>query len=175
VTETTTPPEETPAEIPPTGGSTNGEPTPEGANRTETPVTPPPSLGARVRRTLLAADAWIDTAVYRAGTGLVEWYRRYSLMLRVFRVRGLKRLLLDLIGDGVTFGALGSILMLTLALPAMDVTRTDWRKNVDYSVLMLDRYGTEIGRRGIILNDSDRKSTRLNSSHNPASRMPSSA
>ena len=159
MTEPTTPPEETPAETVPIGGSTNGEPTTgepaaDGASRTETPAAPPARFGERVRRAMLAADAWIDTAVYRAGTGLVEWYRRYSLVLRVFRVRGFKRLLFDIVGDGATLGAIGSILMLTLALPAMDVTRTDWRKNVDYSVLMLDRYGNEIGRRGIILNDS---------------------
>ena len=34
------------------------------------------------------------------------------------------------------------------------MTKTDWRKNVDYSVLLLDRWGNEIGRRGITLDDS---------------------
>ena len=151
MTDTPPPPEETPEAAPPESGSP--------ADRTppEAPSGAPPSkpgFGERVRRAMLAADAWVDTAVYRAGTGLVEWYRRYSLALRFFRVRGLQRLLLELVGDAATLGSGGLILMLTLALPAMEVTRTDWRKNVDYSVLMLDRYGSEIGRRGIMLNDT---------------------
>jgi len=151
LTETEKPPEETPvpgpsATPPPTGDATGDAPT----------VTPERQLGWRDRlsRRLLAADAFVDTGVYRVGTGLVEWYRRLSVALRVFRVRGLKRLVLEILGDGVTIGAGGFVLMLTLALPAMEVTRTDWRKHVDYSVLFLDRYGNEIGRRGIVLNDT---------------------
>ena len=118
------------------------------------PASGPPGWRARWSRRMLAVDAAIDTAVYRVWTGLVEWYRRLSVAYRVFRVRGFKRLILEILGDGVTIGAAGFVLMLTLALPAMDVTRTDWRRNVDYSVLFLDRYGSEIGRRGIVLNDT---------------------
>jgi penicillin-binding protein 1A len=164
LTETTPPPEETPAAPPPETAVERVEPTPETSAETEpaadaapAPDEPPRRpLGWRERmaRRLLAVDAALDTAVYRVGTGVVEWYRRLSVAFRVFRVRGIKRVILEILGDGATLGAGGFVLLLTLALPAMEVTKTDWRKNVDYSVLFLDRYGNEIGRRGIVLNDT---------------------
>lgn len=121
-------------------------------------ATPPtggePAWRKRLARWFLAADAWFDTAVYRVGTGTVEGYRRLSLAMRFFRLRGVLRWIVDLTGDAVTMTAAGSVLALALALPAMEVTKTDWRKNVDYSVTFLDRYGAEIGRRGIMLNDT---------------------
>ena len=73
----------------------------------------------RLSRRLLAVDAFIDTAVYRAGTGLVEGYRRLSMAMRLFRVRGPKRLFVEILDDGLTIGAVGFVLMMTLALPAM--------------------------------------------------------
>ena len=148
MTDTTPPPEETPRDVPPDGPVPAVETKPVDETRRR------PSFRERVSRAMLAVDAAVDTAVYRVGTGLVEGYRRYSLALRVFRVRGFKRLMLELVGDAATLGVGGSVILLTLALSAMSVTRTDWRKNVDYSVLMLDRYGNEIGRRGITLDDS---------------------
>ncbi len=45
--------------------------------------------------------------------------------------------------------------MLALALPAFEETQRDWRNQDDYSVLFLDRYGKEIGRRGIRKNDAE--------------------
>ncbi len=37
-----------------------------------------------------------------------------------------------------------------LALPALEETKKDWRAQDDYAVTFLDRYGNEIGRRGIL-------------------------
>jgi penicillin-binding protein 1A len=162
LTETTPTPEESPA-VPPTDDGARpddvagSEPVvreADGDGEAADPTPPAVSWRTRSARRLLAVDAALDSAVYRVWTGAVEGYRRFSVALRVFRVRGLKRLLLEILGDGVTIGAGGFVVMLALALPAMDVTKTDWRKNVDYSVLLLDRYGNEIGRRGIVLNDS---------------------
>ena len=39
-------------------------------------------------------------------------------------------------------------------LPAFDAIRSDWRTQGEYSVTFLDRYGNEIGKRGILHNDS---------------------
>ena len=44
--------------------------------------------------------------------------------------------------------------MLALALPAFDETTRDWRNQGDFAVTFLDRYGNEIGQRGIIQRDS---------------------
>ena len=44
--------------------------------------------------------------------------------------------------------------MLALALPAFDDTAKNWRAQNDYAVTFLDRYGNEIGKRGILHNPS---------------------
>ena len=49
----------------------------------------------------------------------------------------------------VTMGLAGSIVLLALALPAFEETSRDWRNTADFAVTFLDRYGKEIGRRGI--------------------------
>lgn len=108
----------------------------------------------RLRHTLLAIDAWVDSAVYRVWRGLVEGYRRYSVALRMFRVRGIARMLVEVVDEIATFGVAGTVLMLALAIPALEISKVDWRKRVDYSVTFQDRYGNEIGRRGIVLNDT---------------------
>ena len=44
--------------------------------------------------------------------------------------------------------------MLALALPAFRETEEDWLKTQDLAVTFLDRYGQEVGRRGLHLDDS---------------------
>ena len=44
--------------------------------------------------------------------------------------------------------------MLTLALPAFDETDDSWKTAGKYSVTFLDRYGNEIGKRGILYSDA---------------------
>ena len=61
--------------------------------------------------------------------------------------------------------------------PTVDITMADAMKRVKYE---LERLGVNVADDSIVstnlkLNLSDRKSTRLNSSHLPTSRMPSSA
>ncbi|RVD64928.1 hypothetical protein EN751_39830, partial [Mesorhizobium sp. M4A.F.Ca.ET.029.04.2.1] len=41
-----------------------------------------------------------------------------------------------------------------LAMPAFQITDGDWRAQGDFAVTFLDRYGNEIGQRGIIQRDS---------------------
>ena len=132
----------------------------------EQPTTPPdapPSeraaasrseLRHRVTNAALAADAWLDTAIWKSIDGLTAGYRRLTVALRAFRVRGWARAFFEVVGDGLSLGTGGLVVMLALALPALEVAKTDWRANADYAVTFLDRYGTEIGQRGILLNDS---------------------
>ncbi len=69
--------------------------------------------------------------------------------MRRFRVTGFARVVFELLGEAMTLGAAGSVVVLMLALPAFQATKTDWRSQGDYSVTFLDRYGNEIGKRGI--------------------------
>ncbi|MCA1244589.1 PBP1A family penicillin-binding protein [Stappia stellulata] len=111
--------------------------------------------GGRLKAGLLSADAWVDTALWRLGSGLRGAIEGYSAWLRRFRVRGPGRVAAELASDGVTFGVLGLVVMLALAQDAIDKTaRADWRTTEDFSVTFLDRFGNEIGHRGILLNDT---------------------
>jgi penicillin-binding protein 1A len=116
----------------------------------------PFNSGKRRRRgpRLIEVDAWIDTSVYRVGQGIATAFESVSIFMRRFRVMGFKRTLVELAGDGLTLGCGGLIVMLALALPAFEVTRTDWRKQGEYSITILDRYGAEIGKRGIRQSDA---------------------
>jgi penicillin-binding protein 1A len=58
------------------------------------------------------------------------------------------------LGEGLTWGAVGAVLMLALAQPAFEATKEDWRNRGDYAVTFLDRYGNVIGHRGVIHQNS---------------------
>ncbi|MCB1508608.1 MAG: transglycosylase domain-containing protein, partial [Hyphomicrobiaceae bacterium] len=71
-----------------------------------------------------------------------------------FRPRGAWKWAVEILDEMATWGVAGSVLMLTLALPAFEEVRGDWLAQDEIAVTILDRYGTEIGRRGILQNDS---------------------
>jgi penicillin-binding protein 1A len=108
----------------------------------------------RRRLRLIDVDAWIDSGLYRVGRAIGSVAEGVSLFMRRFRVTGWRRGLFEVLGDAVTLAAGGSVIMLALALPAFEATKTDWRSQSDYSVTFLDRYGNEIGKRGIRHSDS---------------------
>ena len=110
----------------------------------------------RVKKSgMLAADAWLDSSLYESGQSFARGWTKFQDFMNVFRVRGFVRLLVELVSDGFTFGAIGCVLMTALALPAFDATATgEFNKAEDYSVVFQDRYGNEIGRRGIRSDDS---------------------
>lgn len=103
---------------------------------------------------LIEVDAWIDSSIFRAGRVVATAFESISGFMRRFRVSGPKRAVVEVASDGLTLGCVGLVLMLALALPAFDATRTDWRTQGDYSLTILDRYGNEIGKRGIRQSDA---------------------
>ena len=113
----------------------------------------------RYRRTfgqfLLSIDALIDTALWKIGALLRRAFEVYDILLRRFRAKGIWRPLAELASDGLTFGTIGFVIVLAFAQPAFEATRyADWKTTDDFAVTFLDRFGKEIGRRGIVLNDS---------------------
>ena len=106
------------------------------------------------RHIFLRIDSWIDSTVWNAGFRLGEWWEDITIFFRRFRMRGWKRVLFEVLGEGMTWGTVGSVLMLALALPAFEETKGNWRAQGDFAVTFLDRYGNEIGHRGIIHEDS---------------------
>lgn len=121
----------------------------------ETEATKPPRKRHRIRRFFLAIDAIVDTALWRSGAAIRRTVEGYDAFLRRFRAKGIWRGLAELSSDGLTFGLIGFIVVLAFAQPAFEATRyADWKTTDDFAVTFLDRFGNEIGRRGIVLNDS---------------------
>ncbi|MEO3387854.1 PBP1A family penicillin-binding protein [Mesorhizobium sp. CAU 1741] len=102
----------------------------------------------------LAVDAWIDSTLYESGFKARETWESITIFFRRFRVSGWRRGLVELGSEGFTLGTVGAIIMVALAMPAFEETSKDWRSQGDYAVTFLDRYGNEIGQRGIIQRDS---------------------
>src|SRR5690349_21386813 len=73
-----------------------------------------------------------------------------------FHVSGWRRwVLVEPISEMGTLGLGGLVLALALALPAFrETSDEDWLKKSDLAVVFLDRYGVEVGSRGIKHNDS---------------------
>jgi len=117
------------------------------------PFAPRKSRAPRATR-LLDIDAWIDSSLYEAGFTLGQWWERVTVFFRRFRVQGWRRWVVEILGEGFTLGAAGSVVLLALAMPAFEETAGNWRAQADFAVTFLDRYGTEIGQRGIIQRDS---------------------
>ncbi len=107
------------------------------------------------RKWMLALDAWVDSTIFRSGSGLREAYGRFAIFMDHFHVAGWRRWANELVSEGATLGTVGMLLMLALAVPAFQMTSDDdWLKKSDLAVTFLDRYGNEIGSRGIRHNDS---------------------
>ncbi|WP_051644616.1 PBP1A family penicillin-binding protein [Labrenzia sp. DG1229] len=114
-----------------------------------------PQKTHRIRRFFLSIDAVVDTALWKSGSALRRLFEGYDAFLRRFRAKGIWRGLAELSSDGLTFGLGGFIIVLAFAQPAFEATRyADWKTTDDFAVTFQDRFGKEIGRRGIVLNDS---------------------
>ena len=105
-------------------------------------------------RILLAADAWIDSSLYGGGRGIGESYERFAMAMDRFHVSGLKRFGVEIACEALTISIAVGLVLLALAIPAFELTSEDWLKKEDLAVTFLDRYGQEVGRRGIRHDDA---------------------
>lgn len=119
----------------------------------DNPFEPRKSKSPRATR-LLELDAWLDSTLYDAGFKLAEIWESITIFFRRFRFTGFSRAFFELASEGMTLGTAGAILLFALALPAFEETAGDWKSQGEYAVTFLDRYGNEIGQRGIIQRDS---------------------
>jgi penicillin-binding protein 1A len=105
----------------------------------------------KLKQRLLDVDSRIDFAVFQSGKWTRELYERFTAIMDRFHVAGWRRwLLVEPLSEGATLGTGGLLLMLALAMPAFRQTAdNDWLKKSDLAVTFLDRYGNEIGNRGI--------------------------
>jgi penicillin-binding protein 1A len=109
----------------------------------------------RIQRFLLDIDARVDSAVFRTGAWAREYYERFSTFMDRFHAAGWRRLVVEIFSEGATLGTGGLVVLLALAIPAFrETSDDDWLKKSELAVTFLDRYGNEIGSRGIRHNDS---------------------
>jgi penicillin-binding protein 1A len=115
-----------------------------------------PDWRTRLKRFLLDLDARLDFAVFQSGKWAREIYERFTAFMDRFHVAGWRRwLIVEPMSEAATLGTGGLVLMLALAVPAFrETSDEDWLKKSELAVTFLDRYGNEIGSRGIKHNDS---------------------
>jgi penicillin-binding protein 1A len=102
----------------------------------------------------LAIDSSIDSGLYGAWTGFKDWWSAYSSFFGRFEVKGFLRVLNELACESLTLGAGGLLVIVALALPAFDIAQGKMNLSDEYSVTFYDRYGNEIGKRGLMRDDS---------------------
>ncbi len=103
----------------------------------------------------LRLDAWLDSTLAETWERFKDRYNAASSFFARFRLTGWRRLLNELMSEGVTIATGGAVLMYALALPAfLEIEEGRWLSTGKYSVKFLDKDGNEIGQRGINLNDA---------------------
>ncbi len=108
-----------------------------------------------LRNALLAFDSWIDSSLYDASAEASELWQDFSSFMERFHVRGPTRAAVELACEALTLGVFGGLVLVVLARPAFRLTgASDWLKKADLAVTFEDRYGVEVGRRGILHDDA---------------------
>jgi penicillin-binding protein 1A len=112
------------------------------------------TLIRRIARALLAFDAWVNASMYESGQISRQRYEAFAAFMDRFHLSGVGRIILELVCEGLNLGLGAAVLALALAIPAFRETSDDWLKKQDLAVTFLDRYGVEVGKRGIRHDDS---------------------
>jgi penicillin-binding protein 1A len=113
-------------------------------------------LKSKLKRFLLDFDARLDSTVFLSARWLREYYERFSAFMDRFHVAGWRRwVVVEPLSEGATMGLGGLMVMLALAVPAFrETSDDDWLKKSELAVTFLDRFGNEVGSRGIRHNDA---------------------
>ena len=107
-----------------------------------------------VYRFFWRVDSEVGSRAYEVYAVLRQWGSAYSSFLHRFRIAGLRRIAIDLIDDGLTFGTIAAFGLLAFALPPFAGTGDIWNKGREYAIVFTDLSGEIIGRRGIRQDDA---------------------
>ena len=106
-------------------------------------------------RAMLAFDAFIDLSMFNARQRVFSVLRALDAASDRLHLSGAPRVLVELACEALTLGLAGLLVVLTLAIPAFQETASDdWLKRGDLAVTFQDRYGVEVGKRGIKHDDA---------------------
>ncbi len=110
--------------------------------------------GARIKRWALGTDAAIGASLHALGNRMGEAYERFRSRMDKFSVSGGQRFATEIVSESFTLGTAASIIVIALAIPSFELGREEVIKQQQFAVTFLDRYGVEIGKRGIRHDDS---------------------
>jgi len=102
----------------------------------------------------LKIDSWIDSGLYGTWIAFRDWWSAYSSFFGRFEIKGFWRACNELACEGLTLSVAGFLVVLAFALPSFEVAQGKINLSDEYSVTFLDRYGNEIGKRGLLRDDS---------------------
>ena len=110
----------------------------------------------KVQRFLLETNSRFDDFMFQAGRWSRELYERFSMFMDRFHIGGWRRwVFIEPLSEGATMGLAGLVVLLALAQSAFrETSDDDWLKKSELAVTFLDRFGNEIGSRGIKHNNS---------------------
>ncbi len=101
---------------------------------------------------------WLDERIgqmpERAWSAIKNGWSNYSTFFSRFNVSGVGKFSAELFSEGMTLGTAGFMVLLMFAMPAFEEINETWRTSGQYAVTFLDRYGNEIGTRGVLHSDA---------------------
>ena len=106
----------------------------------------------RWREYWLDFDSRIDSSFHESFAGFGSWWSAYSTFFGRFHISGLPKFAVNISSDALTLGILGLIGAYSIAQTIEEVGDNFFK--VPYAVTFLDRYGNEIGKRGILRDDA---------------------
>ncbi len=108
----------------------------------------------RITGFFLGVDSWISSTLFEIKDAIKRGWSAYAAFLEHFRVRGIRRLFVDLIDDAATFGLIFAFILVAYALPPFSGEGDVWNKKRQYAVTITDMNGDIIGHRGIRQDDA---------------------
>ena len=109
----------------------------------------------RLKNAWLDANAIVEFKIYNLLQALKNFYTNYADMLDKLHVTGFRKFILTILSESFTLVTAGASVALMLAIPAFNAVQDDnWLKKTDLAVSFQDRYGNEIGKRGIRYDDT---------------------
>jgi penicillin-binding protein 1A len=106
------------------------------------------------RRRRLQLDSWLDSNLASSAIATRDRYNAASSWFARFRLTGWKKGMTEIMSEGLTLATGGFLVLYAMAIPAFLEFDEAKINAVKYSVRFLDRYGNEIGKRGILHNDA---------------------
>ena len=102
----------------------------------------------------LKINSSINSGLFGAWIGFRDWWSGYSSFFGRFEVKGFVRALNELACEGLTLSVAGLLVLATFALPAFETAQGKINLADEYSVTFLDQFGNEIGKRGLLRDNS---------------------